>query len=100
MKNKDFRRVCQVVFGTGAMAYPPEPVRQAATRRQVQDCFENSSSLPPSGGAHIPQSQTFTSVRPPAFLDCLKVFNHAVKSRDDWYNKGKGIEENPRKGRD
>lgn len=32
-------------------------------------------------------------------MGCLKAFNEAVQARDDWYNKGEGIEENPRKGR-
>ena len=31
-------------------------------------------------------------------MDCLKAFDRAVRTRDDWYNKGDGIEENPRKG--
>ena len=33
-------------------------------------------------------------------MDCLKAFDRAVRTRDDWYNKGGGIEENPRKGRE
>lgn len=33
-------------------------------------------------------------------IDCLQAFDKAVRTRDDWYNKGEGIEENPRKGRE
>ncbi len=32
-------------------------------------------------------------------VSCLKTFDTATRARDNWYNEGKGIEENPRKGR-
>ena len=70
----------------------PPPVTKSFFQSQLESLINSESMENGSNTPDLILARYLTS--------CLKAFDAATRSRDDWYNEGKGIEENPRKGRE